>query len=166
MSLLTPVSRSTPFRSAFVSMRNAKRLIFNVLFGANAGNAPILRMQQAKDVAGIDSKQLRINDRDAYQNLTSGTGQDTDDWAVSTVTNAGLATAQITAAAQTWYKIDIRNDQLDANNNFDCAAIEVANLNGATVLACWVEAEGIAFKGDPTDQDVVPSMAINSQSTL
>lgn len=162
-SLLQPVSSSAVLNTPYTSLRNAKRCVINLRIGAIGAGTPAITLRQAKNVEGADDKLLTFVTGNVYSNtpgtIVSGVGTD-ELWVKETITGGTL-----NAAANTNYKFEIRNDQLDANNNYDCIALSLAA--GTNVLRqCDIELHDLTHSGEVNDRDVVPSAGVNSEATL
>lgn len=166
--LLMPVARTTQFKSAYTSMRNIKRVCFDVRIGVNGDTDVTIGLMQAKNVNGAGDKELIIRTGDAFScdGAASAEG-DKDKWSEVTVTNSGAAGSVVTVNAldNMHYKIYIDSDRLDANNNFDCVGIQLYNISTSCLLSVDVTYEETRYQGDPSDNDVVPSAAIDAGAT-
>src|SRR3990167_299561 len=161
--LLQPVSRSTNFKSAYSSMRNAKWVCFNVRFGVNPGTVVAINLMQAKNVAGASDKELIFRTGVAFSQDGTATGEDADKLTEVVVASSGVAGSNIAVDAQDNlnYKIYVHNDMLDADNDFDCVAVKVDG-GSSTLLEVDIEFEEPRFSGDPADVLITPSNAVNA----
>jgi hypothetical protein len=115
----------------YVSLKGYKRcaIVFFSSAGA-AGEPPTVTLQQAQDVSGTAVKNLTTVTtfyvKQATTDLT-GTGQ----W--TKVTQAAANTFTRTAGNQDkLWVYEVREDQLDSNNGFDCLRATIASV-GSTI---------------------------------
>lgn len=163
--LLMPVSRSTPYKSPYISLRNAKRACFNVRIGANADTDVTIGLMQAKNVLGASDKELIISTGDVFECDGAASAEaDKDKWTKTTVTNSGVAGSVVTAAGldNIHYKIYVHNDFLDVDNNFDCVAVQLYGVSAAALLSIDVEVEESRFMGTPADTRITPSHSVDA----
>lgn len=166
--LLMPVSRSTPLKTGYVSMRNAKRVCFNVMLGVNGDTDVTFGLMQAKNVNGASDKELKIRTGDVFQVDGAASAEaDKDKWSETTVTNSDAAGAVVTVNGldNLWYKVYMHNDRLDVNNNFDCIALQIYNLSAGCLAAVWVEFEDTRYQGDVGDNNIMPSNSVDGGVT-
>jgi len=57
------------------------------------------------------------------------------------------------------YIFYVHNDFLDADNNFDCVAVQIYGTSAACLTAVLAVAENARFGGDPSSEKITPSMA-------
>lgn len=114
----------------YVSLKNYRRCL--ILFAASAGAAgepPTVTVQQAQDISGTGVKNLTtvttFFTKAAATDLT-GTGQ----WTKVTQAAANTFT-RVTGTLDKLWAYEVRDDQLDAGNAFDCLRATVADV-GAT----------------------------------
>lgn len=166
--LLMPVSRSTQYKSGYISMRNVKRVCFNVRIGANADTDVTIGLMQAKNVNGASDKELIIRTGDVFEcDGAAAAESDKDKWTKTTVTNSDAAGSVVTVSGldNLHYKIYIDGDRLDSNNNFDCVGVQVYGISAAVLLSVDVELEETRYQGDPSDNNLVPSNSIDAGAT-
>ena len=160
--LLAPVSRSTPFKSAYSSMRNYKWLCFNLFIGSNGDTDVTAGLMQAKNVTGASDKELIIRNGQVFEcDAAASAESDKDKWVETALTNSGAAGSviPINGLDNMWYKIYVHNDFLDVDNDFDCVAVQIYNTSAACLTAVWVDGIEPRFSGDPSDYRQTPSMA-------
>lgn len=171
--LQVPISTSVnDLTTNYFSMRNFKHAEIDVIVGAVSAVGNI-KMLQAKDVAGASSKELIINDGQVYESdptaLAGGPGDEAGDaslWPLSTLTLPGAAGSLVDISASTSYKLEIRNDELDQDNEFDCLAVEIDGTNTSALICIKVTLHGGRFQGDPNDRNTVPSPLVNQEATV
>ena len=121
----------------WVSLKNYNRCAI-VVFKAvgTAGDDPVIAVKQATDVAGTGAKAVgftRVDKKQAATNLlavgafTKSTSaapatNDVFDTAAGTFTNTDLAEQAAIIA------IDIKAEDLDLDNNFDCIQVSIADV--------------------------------------
>lgn len=109
-----------------------------------AGDDPVLTLKQASDVAGTGAKALNITDvrkKQAATNLlavgqftqsTSGSPATNDTFSTNTWTNSDLAEQAAIVV------IDVKAEDLDLANSFDCIQLSVADIGGNAQLATFL----------------------------
>lgn len=171
--LQVPISTSdNDLTTAYFSMRNFKHAEIDVVIGAG-GTIGDLQLLQAKTIAGGSSKELIISTGHVYESdpteLDGGVGDDAGQaslWAESTVTNSGVAGSEVSMSVSTAYKAEIRNDMLDANNDFDSIAVVVQGTNTDMLISIKVTLHGGRYQGDPNNRKIVPSPLVNQEATV
>lgn len=117
----------------WVSLKGYERCSI-ILFKAagTAGDDPTITVQQASDVSGTGAKALNFTRLHIKQGtLTSvGTYTETTQTAANTYTNDTLAESQAIIV------IDIKGEDLDVDNGFDCVRLTVADVGSNAQLGC------------------------------
>ena len=95
-----------------------------------AGDDPTLTLKQATDVSGANAKALDFTRVDYKQGTLTALGTFT------TVTQAAANTyVDLTSAESAGiYVIEVRADELDVNNGFDCVQFSVADIGSNAQL--------------------------------
>jgi len=109
----------------WVSLKNfdACAIVFFKAAGT-AGDDPVLTLQQATDVSGSNAKALNFTRLDVKQGTLTALGTFT------TVTQAAANTYVDATSAENAgiYVIEVRADELDGNNGFDCLRFSVPDV--------------------------------------
>lgn len=134
-----PVDMATGANSGdWVSLKNYQRCAI-ILFKepGTAGNDPVITLQQASAVAGTGAKALNINEvykKQAATNLqsvgtytrsTAASPASNDTFSTNTWTNSDLAEQAAIVI------IDVKAEDLDKANNFDCIRVTIADVGTA-----------------------------------
>lgn len=153
---IVPVNLATGANSGdWVSLKEYGRCAIVLFAGVGTvANDPVITLNQAKDVSGTGSKALTFTRADvkAATAITS-VGQFT------TTTQAAANTFTLTgdAALQKIAVIDIKAEDLDIDNNFDCLQATIADVGTNTQLGCV-----LYFLHNPRDETVpLPSAIID-----
>jgi hypothetical protein len=117
----------------WVSLKNYARCSI-VLFKAagTAGDDPILTLRQASDVSGTGAKALNFTRIDAKVGTQTGIGAFT----AVTQAAANTYTDAVSAEAQGIFVIDIKSEDLDVANGFDCVQFQVPDIGSNAQLGC------------------------------
>lgn len=109
----------------WVSLKNYHRLAVVLFKGAGtAGDDPTLTLQQATDVAGTGAKALTFTTVWTKQGTLTGVGQYTKVTQTAANTYTDLTSAEVAAL----WVVEIRHDDLDIDNDFDCVRATVADI--------------------------------------
>jgi hypothetical protein len=123
----------------YVSMAHYRRLLV-VLFKAvgTAGDDPIIALEQAQNVAGLNAKALTFTKIYKNQAPAGAPTVLTASDALVEVTQAAAAsyTDAIAAEAAAIWAIEVRDTDLDIDGGFDCVAANVADVGGNAQLGC------------------------------
>jgi len=143
---------------SFVSMKNYQHAVFHFIFGNVAGNANIT-LQQAKNVSGNGAKTLGFTE--IYRTKTDASPEYNADRAekvaVASDTHAVLAASD----DNTHFEIEMKNDNLDVDNKFDCVRPHLSDPAAAALVCIFVELRNPRFAGDPSNVNVMPSALVN-----
>lgn len=118
----------------WLSLKNYHRAsVILIKAAGSAAEDPVLTFSQATDIAGAGSKALASITRvDKKQHATlletQGVWTPVEQVAASSFTGDG--------ELQAIYAIDIRAEDLDADNNFDCFRLTIADVGTVAQLAC------------------------------
>jgi len=117
----------------WTSLKNYQKFTIVVIKAAgNAAEDPTITVQQATDVSGTGAKNLasitRI-DKKEHATAVNGVGV----W--TKVAQAAAATFVGDGDSQAVYAIDIKPEDLDVNNNFDCIRATIADVGTNAQLA-------------------------------
>lgn len=129
----------------WISMKNYGR-VTAVFFKAigTAGDDPVLTLKQATDVSGVTNKALTINRVDKKQAASNllAVGQYTQSTPAAPATNDTFNTANGTytnsdlAEQAAIVLIDIKAEELDADNGYDCVQLSVSDIGTNAQLGC------------------------------
>ena len=116
-----------------------------------AGEDPVLNLEQATDVAGTDAKALTFDRIDIKEGDLSAIGTFTKlPHGISSYTGAG------SAQSEAIWAIDVKAEDLDIDNGFDCLRASLADVGVtsqlATVLYLLHEPR---YAGDPLPSAIV-----------
>ena len=117
----------------WVSMKNYGRCAIVVFKAAGtAGDDPTVTVKQANDVSGTNAKALNFTRVDSKEGTLTSIGQftTTTQAAGNTYTNDTLAEKQAIIV------IDIKAEDLDADNDFDCVQVSIADTGTNAQLGC------------------------------
>lgn len=131
---IIPVDMSTAANNGdYVSMKNFGRCAI-VVFKAigTAGDDPTITVSQASDVSGTGVKALNFTRVDYKLGTQTGIGTFTTATpaAGNTYVDAASAEAQMLAV------IDIKAEDLDMENGFDCLRVSIADIGTNAQLGC------------------------------
>jgi hypothetical protein len=143
---------------SFISMKNANRAVIKILVGNLAGDIAVT-LKQAKNVEGGGSKAL------AYSKIlvcksTASPPEHGDLWHEEAVTSNSYTLANATHDNY-MFIIEIKGDDLDVNNGFDCIRPQFADPAAAAVIAVLVELHDLRLRGDEENINVLPSALKN-----
>ncbi len=120
-----PLALTTARAGDYVSLKNYGRCAIIFFKGiGTAGDDPTITLTQAKDVSGTAVKELVFNRIDVKQGADlAAVGQFT------TIANAdGDYTDATSAEAAALWVIDVKAEDLDIDNGFDCLKIAVSDV--------------------------------------
>lgn len=134
VSAIVPVDLQAAANNGdWVSLKNYGRCAI-VLFKAagTAGDDPVFTLRQATDVSGTGAKEL------TFTRIDSKVGTQT---AVGTFTKATQAAANtytdaVSAEAQAIMVVDIKAEDLDVANDFDCIQLQIPDVGSNAQLGC------------------------------
>lgn len=112
----------------YVSMKGYGNLAVILHFGA-VGTGVAITMKQATDVGNSLSDEKAL----AYSKIYANVGLTTDTLTETTVTSN---TYTFGNDPNQLYVIEVKADELDVNNGFDCARVNIAAGTGTTLLSC------------------------------
>jgi hypothetical protein len=117
----------------WVSMKNFARCTI-VLFKAagTAGDDPVLTVRQATAVDGTGAKALNFTRVDSKVGTLTSVGTFT----ANTQAAANTYTDAVSAEAQGIFLIDIKSEDLDVANGFDCVQFQVPDIGANAQLGC------------------------------
>jgi len=134
VSAIVPVDLNTAANNGdWVSLKNFARCSI-VLFKAagTAGDDPVLTVRQASAVDGTGAKALNFTRIDAKVGTQTGIGTFT----AVTQAAANTYTDAVSAEAQGLFVIDIKSEDLDVANGFDCIQFQVPDTGANAQLGC------------------------------
>lgn len=161
--LIAPISRTTPVKFGYSSMRNSKWACINIFLGVNQDTDVTIGLMQAKNVNGAADKELIMKAGQVFSCDASASAEsDKDKWSAVTLTNPDAAGSVIPVNGTdgTLYKIYVHNDELDADNDYDCLTAQIYLLSGSgAIIAAWIDFEEPRFEGDASNYLITPSNA-------
>lgn len=134
VSAIVPVDlQSAANNGDWVSMKNFARCSI-VLFKAagTAGDDPVLTVRQATAVDGTGAKALNFTRVDSKVGTLTAVGTFT----ANTQAAANTYTDATSAEAQGIFVIDIKSEDLDVANGFDCVQFQVPDVGSNAQLGC------------------------------
>ena len=133
------MSGAAGLQTPYVSLKNYARATVVLLCAAGGAETPALTFQQSKNVAGLAVKPLttivKIHKKEHATTLeTQGI------W--TAVEQAPASIFSATQAVQALYAIDVKAEDLDNENDFDCFRVTIADVGvavklGALFVALW-----------------------------
>jgi hypothetical protein len=117
----------------WVSLKNYGRVAV-ILFKAagTANDDPVFTLRQAQDVAGTGAKALNFTRMDSKVGVQTGIGQFT----TTTQAAANTYTDLVSAEAQAVMVVDIKAEDLDTDNGFDCVQLQIPDVGANAQLGC------------------------------
>lgn len=117
----------------WVSMKGYDRMLI-VFFKAagTAGDDPTITVEQAKAVAGTDNKALNFTEVWTKQGTLTGVAS----WTRVTQSAANTYTDATSAEAQAIWAIEVKAEDLDQANGFDCVQASVGDVGVGAQLGC------------------------------
>jgi hypothetical protein len=131
-----PVDMSSAANNGdWVSLKNYDHCSI-VLFKAigTAGDDPTITVKQAQDVSGTGAKALTFTTLYSKQGTQTSIGT----WTLVTQSAANTYSNDTSAENQAIWVIDIRCDELDTDNGFDCIQASVADVGTNAQLGCML----------------------------
>lgn len=122
-------SSSTP---DYVSLKNYERIAVIILQkNATTVTGSAITLKQATAVAGTSEKALSFTK--AYRNVDTGAGDVLSEFTVSSDT----FTTQAVDSKNAMYVIEVKAEDLDVNNGFDCIRAGTGNATAATITVLY-----------------------------
>ncbi len=134
VAAIIPVDLMTAANNGdWVSLKNYGR-VAAILFKAagTAGDDPVFTLRQATDVSGTNAKALPFTRIDSKVGTQTGIGQFT----TTTQAAANTYTDLVSAEAQAIMVVDIKAEDLDADNGFDCVQLQIPDVGANAQLGC------------------------------
>ncbi|WP_289296237.1 hypothetical protein [uncultured Reyranella sp.] len=97
-----------------------------------AGDDPVFTLRQATDVSGTGAKALNFTRIDSKVGTQTGIGQFT----TTTQAAANTYTDAVSAEAQAIMVVDIKAEDLDIDNGFDCVQLQIPDVGSNAQLGC------------------------------
>ncbi len=117
----------------WVSLKNFGRVAAIIYKAAGtAGDDPVFTLRQATDVAGTGAKALNFTRIDSKVGTQTGIGQFT----TTTQAAANTYTDAVSAEAQAIMVVDIKAEDLDVDNGFDCVQLQIPDVGSNAQLGC------------------------------
>lgn len=129
---LAPIlpSSSTP---DYVSLKNVVRMTTIILVdNATTVTGSAITLKQATAVAGTGEKAL------AFDTVDANIDTDASDTLVATDVTSDTFTTDTTNAKNLMYVIDIKPEDLDLDNDFDCVRVGTGNAVAAIVSVAYI----------------------------
>lgn len=136
VAAILPLDLQTARDGDWVSVKNAQGVCVVIVKGVGTDNDdPVIRFQQAKDVAGTGAKDLAtiatIFSKEAVDMTTLGV------WTKETQTaGASFSPGDPAAQSQALYVFEIEADELDVDNGFDCIRVRIDDTGVNAQLGC------------------------------
>jgi hypothetical protein len=123
-----PVDMNTAANNGdWVSMKNYQHLTVLFFKGVGtAGDDPILKLQQAKDVAGDSVKDLLFTEIFVKAGTLTSIGEFTKVTQAAATQYTNATHAEVAAI----YAVEIDAEMLDSDGGFDCVQASVADVSG------------------------------------
>jgi len=116
--------------TGWMSLKHYSRATIALLKAAGSGSEdPVITLEQATAVAGTGAKALTFTRLDRKNHATALSGIGT----YTAVTQAAAGTATVEGSDQSLHLIDVRGDDLDVDNGFDCIRATVADVGTTAV---------------------------------
>lgn len=148
-----PVNMATAANNGdWVSLKNYRRCLA-VLFKAAgaAGEDPVFTLRQATDVAGAGAKALNFT---TVQSKVGADLQTIAQWTTTAQAAANTYTDLVSAESQALICVDIKAEDLDIKNGFDCVQLQIPDVGATAQVGC-----ALYILMDPLEQDVPANMA-------
>lgn len=145
----------------YVSLKNYKRCTIILMVDKDStGATSAVTISQATAVAGTGAKALNTWTADSVVDAASGTLGGTitavgDTFAATTVTSGTFTTAT-TASKNALYVIEVKSEDLDVANSFDCIRLGLGDSSSST----HVVVTAIYLLRDPRFADASPPTSI------
>jgi hypothetical protein len=144
---IVPVDSQTGANNGdWVSMKDFHRCTVLVIKAAGvAGDDPVITLKQATDVSGAGAKALTFTRVDSKVGTQTSIGA----WTANTQAAANTYTDLVSAESQGIFAIDIKSEDLDVNNSFDCVQLSVPDTGaaGAQLLTAVYILRGARYNG-------------------
>lgn len=144
---IVPVDSQTGANNGdWVSLKNFARCTVLVIKAAGvAGDDPVITLKQASDVSGTGAKALNFTRVDSKVGVQTGIGA----WTANTQAAGNTYTDTVSAEAQGIFAIDVKSDDLDVTNGFDCLQLSVPDTGsaGAQLLTAIYILRGARYAG-------------------
>lgn len=157
-----PVDVNTLPTEEFVSFKNYGHYTVVLMVGNLAGDIDVT-LEQATAVAETGVKELIFATAQAFQVAdTAGAGVLADKLESRTVTSSGATGCKVTLANATDDNmiliIEVDEEDLDVDNDFDCFGIKITDPAAAAVLSCLYIGSKPKYSGDGT---TMPSAVVD-----
>lgn len=118
---------------AYISMKDYARLAIIILVkNATTVTGSAITLKQATSVAAGSEKALNFST--AYRDIDTGAADGLASFAVASNT----FTTDSTNSKNLMYVIDVKAEDLDVNNNFDCVRLGTGDATAATVTVLYI----------------------------
>jgi predicted outer membrane repeat protein len=129
------------------SMKGFERAAIIICQNKSAGNGSAISMNQSTDVSGSGAKALAFTK--AFRSLANGNqAAPVNTWASFTV-SANTFTTDATNSVRDMYMIDVKREDLDFKNDFDCVELVIGNAASNVIQAIAILL-GARYGGFPT----------------
>lgn len=132
---IAPVALTTARTGRVVSLKNYRRCLVLFFKGlGTAGDDPTITLLQGTDIAFGTNKALNFTKVYVKQDLTklSDVGQ----WTKVTQAAANTYTDTTSAEQEALWAIDVKAEDLDINNNYDCIRASISDVGTNAQLGC------------------------------
>lgn len=132
---ILPIALTTARTGRVVSMKNYRRCLVLLYKGiGTASDDPTITLAQGTDIAFGTTKALSFTTLYVKQDLTklSDVGQ----WTKITQAAAATYTELTSAESAALWAIDIKQEQLDIANNYDCVRASISDVGTNAQLGC------------------------------
>jgi len=156
VSAIIPVdSQAAANNGDWVSLKNYERCAIIVFKAAGvAGDDPVITLKQAQDVSGTGVKALsKITRVDSKVGVQTGIGTFTTNTQAASDTYIDTVSAE----AQGLFVVEIKAEDLDVNNGFDCLQLSIPDTGsaGAQLLCALYVLRGAKFGAVPLPSAIV-----------
>jgi hypothetical protein len=155
VAAIIPVDSQTGANNGdWVSMKGYDRCSVVIYKAAGvAGDDPVLTLKQASDVAGTGAKALNFTRIDSKVGAQTGVGTFT----ANTQAAGNTYTDAVSAEAQGLFVIEVKAEDLDVNNGFDCVQISVPDTGaaGAQLLCALYLLRGARYAPSPLPSAII-----------
>lgn len=128
MAIVPVDSQSGANNGDWVSLKNFERCTVVVIKAAGvAGDDPVITLKQASDVSGTGAKALNFTRVDSKVGAQTGIGVFT----TNTQAAGNTYTDLVSAEAQGIFAIEVKAEDLDVNNGFDCVQLSIPDTGSA-----------------------------------
>lgn len=154
MAIVPVDSQAAANNGDWVSLKGYDRVTALLIKAAGvAGDDPVITLRQAQDVSGTGAKALNFTRIDAKVGVQTGIGQFTK----VTQAAANTYTDAVSAEAQAIFAVEVKAEDLDVNNGFDCVQLQIPDTGaaGAQLIAAIYVLRGARYGTQPLPSAIV-----------